>query len=139
MAQPPPLLLFLLVDIYFIPSNSSIFSISNLCFGSSCFSQISDKNEQSIFLSGLTVNKNNAKLYNNHGHALESKNKYEEALTLFKEAAKVQPNDIGAHINIGRTLNFLENGQFCLSNSLMKSGPICYMEDLPISSAMAWP
>ena len=64
--------------------------------------------EQSIFLSGLTVNKNNAKLYNNHGHALESKNKYEEALTLFKEAAKVQPNDIGAHINIGRTLNFLE-------------------------------
>lgn len=64
--------------------------------------------EQSIFLSGLTVNKNNAKLYNNVGHALESKKNYLEALVLFKEAAKVQPDDIGAHINIGRTLNFLE-------------------------------
>merc|ERR1719282_2265568 len=64
--------------------------------------------EQSIFLSGLTVNTNNAKLYNNVGHALESKKNYHEALILFKEAAKVQPNDIGAHINIGRTLNFLE-------------------------------
>ena len=64
--------------------------------------------EQSIFLSGLTVNTNNAKLYNNVGHALESKKNYDEALVLFKEAAKVQPNDIGAHINIGRTFNFLE-------------------------------
>ena len=64
--------------------------------------------EQSIFLSGLTVNKNNAKLYNNVGHALESKKNYVEALVLFKEAAKFQPDDIGAHINIGRTLNFLE-------------------------------
>ena len=64
--------------------------------------------EQSIFLSGLTVNQNNAKLYNNVGHALESNKKYQQALILFKEAAKVQPDDIGAHINIGRTLNFLE-------------------------------
>merc|ERR1711860_231239 len=57
--------------------------------------------EQFIFLSGLTVNKNNAKLYNNVGHTLESKKNYLEALVLFKEAAKVQPDDIGAHINIG--------------------------------------
>ena len=39
---------------------------------------------------------------------IESKKNYLEALVLFKEAAKVQPDDIGAHINIGRTLNFLE-------------------------------
>lgn len=67
--------------------------------------------EKSIFLSGLTVNKANAKLYNNVGHALESKKSYTEALLLFKEAARVQPNDIGAHINIGRTLNFLGHYQ----------------------------
>jgi len=64
--------------------------------------------EQSIFLSGLTVNNKNAKLYNNVGHALENQKKYSEALVLFKEAAKVQPDDIGAHINIGRTLNSLQ-------------------------------
>ena len=65
--------------------------------------------EKSLFLSGLKVNKNNAKLYNNLGHAFESDRKYEEALVLFKEAANVQPDDIGAHINIGRTYNLLNN------------------------------
>lgn len=64
-------------------------------------------NEESIFLSGLQVNVRNAKLYNNVGHALESQKKYNEALVLFKQAAIVQPDDIGAHINIGRTLNAL--------------------------------
>ena len=64
--------------------------------------------EKSIFLSGLTVNKNNAKLYNNVGHAFEAQKNYNEALLFFKEAVNVQPNDIGAHINIGRTLNHLE-------------------------------
>jgi len=49
----------------------------------------------------------NAKLYNNVGHALESQKRFSEALLLFKEAAKVQPDDIGAHINIGRALNSL--------------------------------
>ena len=65
--------------------------------------------EKSLFLSGLKVNKNNAKLYNNLGHAFETEKKYEEALVLFKEAANVQPDDIGAHINIGRTYNLLHN------------------------------
>ena len=64
--------------------------------------------EKSIFLSGLRVNQNNAKLYNNVGHAFESQKNYNEALLFFKEAVNVQPNDIGAHINIGRTLNYLE-------------------------------
>jgi hypothetical protein len=43
----------------------------------------------------------NAKLYNNVGHALESKRMYNDSLLLFKQAALVQPDDIGAHINIG--------------------------------------
>merc|ERR1719192_3073663 len=66
------------------------------------------RDEESIFLSGLKVNSKNAKLYNNVGHALENQKKYTDALILFKEAAKVQPDDIGAHINIGRAWNALE-------------------------------
>jgi Tfp pilus assembly protein PilF len=65
------------------------------------------RDEESIFLSGLKVNSRNAKLYNNVGHALESQKKHDQALVLFKEAAKVQPDDIGAHINIGRAFNSL--------------------------------
>ena len=65
------------------------------------------KDESQIFLSGLRVNGNNAKLWNNVGHALESKGKFDEALKFFGHAARVQPDDVGAHINVGRTLNNL--------------------------------
>ena len=40
----------------------------------------------------------------------ESKGRYGEALKYFNVAAQVQPDDVGAHINVGRTLNNL--GQF---------------------------
>jgi tetratricopeptide (TPR) repeat protein len=62
--------------------------------------------ERSIFQSGLKVNTRNAKLFNNVGHALES-NAPSAALALFHQAVLVQPDDIGAHINIGRTYNAL--------------------------------
>ncbi|XP_047545699.1 protein O-mannosyl-transferase Tmtc3 isoform X3 [Vanessa atalanta] len=65
------------------------------------------KTEYSIFASGLKVNRNNAKLYNNVGHALEAEGKYAEALEFFKTAVNVQPDDVGAHINVGRTFNHL--------------------------------
>lgn len=65
-------------------------------------------NEYSIFMSGLQVNQRNAKLYNNVGHALEGENRYEEALTYFLAAVDVQPDDVGAHINVGRTYTHLE-------------------------------
>lgn len=64
--------------------------------------------EYSIFMSGLQVNQRNAKLYNNVGHALEGENRYEEALTYFLTAVNVQPDDVGAHINVGRTYTNLE-------------------------------
>lgn len=64
--------------------------------------------EQSIFLSGVKVNNKNAKLYNNVGHALESRDNYSSALLMFHQAVIVQPDDIGAHINIGRTYNSLD-------------------------------
>ncbi|CAG9091583.1 unnamed protein product [Plutella xylostella] len=68
------------------------------------------KTEYSLFSSGLKVNRNNAKLYNNVGHALEAEGKYAEALEYFNTAVSVQPDDVGAHINVGRTYNHL--GQY---------------------------
>ncbi|RUS90441.1 hypothetical protein EGW08_001782 [Elysia chlorotica] len=61
------------------------------------------ESEYSIFRAGLRVNQQNAKLFNNVGHALEKVSKFDEALDYFEKAASVQPDDIGAHINVGRT------------------------------------
>ena len=54
-------------------------------------------------MSALKVNKNNAKLWNNVGHALENEKNDEKALNYFLQATHVQPDDIGAHMNVGRT------------------------------------
>uniref|UniRef100_A0A0B6ZUP8 dolichyl-phosphate-mannose--protein mannosyltransferase n=1 Tax=Arion vulgaris TaxID=1028688 RepID=A0A0B6ZUP8_9EUPU len=61
------------------------------------------ESEYTIFRAGLRVNKENAKLFNNVGHALEKVSKFAEALDYFEKASSVQPDDIGAHINVGRT------------------------------------
>ena len=66
------------------------------------------KDELTIFNSGLKVTQNNAKLFNNVGHALESKKSYSEAMRYFKKAVSIQPDDIGAHINLGRTYNHMK-------------------------------
>lgn len=66
------------------------------------------ESEYSIFMAGLRVNQRNAKLFNNVGHALESQGRFEEALQFFHKAVSVQEDDIGAHINVGRTLNHLK-------------------------------
>ena len=50
------------------------------------------------------MNSGNAKLFNNVGHALESESRFGEALSYFRRAVRVQPDDVGAHINVGRTL-----------------------------------
>uniref|UniRef100_A0A0X3NXZ5 dolichyl-phosphate-mannose--protein mannosyltransferase n=4 Tax=Schistocephalus solidus TaxID=70667 RepID=A0A0X3NXZ5_SCHSO len=59
--------------------------------------------EYSLFTSAVRVNQHNAKLWNNVGHALEARNNYSEALHFFQKAVEAQPNDMGAHINVGRT------------------------------------
>ena len=51
------------------------------------------------------MNPNNAKLWNNVGHAYESLEDFPMALGYFRKAASVQPDDVGAHINVGRTHN----------------------------------
>jgi protein O-mannosyl-transferase len=69
------------------------------------------RDEYSLFRSGLKVNAGNAKLFNNVGHALESQGQYAEALEYFHAAVTVQPDDIGAHINVGRTYNHMARFQ----------------------------
>lgn len=54
------------------------------------------------------VNRRNAKLYNNVGHALEGAGQYTEALRYFHAAVNVQNDDVGAHINVGRTCSHLK-------------------------------
>ncbi|XP_076343835.1 protein O-mannosyl-transferase Tmtc3-like isoform X2 [Tachypleus tridentatus] len=66
------------------------------------------ESEYTIFMAGLRVNRQNAKLYNNVGHALESQENFKEALQYFIKASRAQPDDIGAHINVGRTFNNLQ-------------------------------
>ncbi|XP_060530397.1 protein O-mannosyl-transferase Tmtc3-like [Cylas formicarius] len=66
------------------------------------------ENEYTIFMSGLRVNQRNAKLFNNVGHALESRGEFEDALAFFKTAVSVQNDDVGAYINVGRTYNHLK-------------------------------
>lgn len=62
------------------------------------------ENDLTLFNSGLQVNANNAKLYNNIGHFYERNQQHEEALNYFKQAALKDPEDLGAELNIARTL-----------------------------------
>ncbi|KFM79887.1 Transmembrane and TPR repeat-containing protein, partial [Stegodyphus mimosarum] len=80
-----------------------------LCLNSSktIYRNFDWQTEESLFQSGLRVTHNNAKLYNNLGHVMESKGKHLEALELFLQATKVQPDDLGSHLNVGRAYNSL--------------------------------
>lgn len=65
------------------------------------------RTEQNIFLSGIKVNKNNAKLFNNIGHVFEANKQYDEALGYFLKAVNIQQDDIGAYCNVGRIYDHL--------------------------------
>lgn len=82
------------------------------------------ESEYTLFTSALKVNKNNAKLWNNVGHALENQNNYDRALRYFLQATRVQPDDIGAHMNVGRTYKNLNRSKeaeeaYLIAKSLM--------------------
>ncbi|XP_035280751.1 protein O-mannosyl-transferase TMTC3 [Anguilla anguilla] len=82
------------------------------------------ESEYTLFTSALKVNKNNAKLWNNVGHALENQNNYVRALKYFLQATSVQPDDIGAHMNVGRTYKNLNRTKeaeeaYLIAKSLM--------------------
>ena len=85
------------------------------------------ESEYTIFTAGIKVNERNAKLYNNVGHALEAQSNYEEALQYFLKAVEIQADDIGAHINVGRTYNNLNQYElaekaFLRAKDLLMSG-----------------
>uniref|UniRef100_A0AAY4CI37 Protein O-mannosyl-transferase TMTC3 n=1 Tax=Denticeps clupeoides TaxID=299321 RepID=A0AAY4CI37_9TELE len=82
------------------------------------------ESEYTLFTSAIKVNKNNAKLWNNVGHALENQHNYESALKYFLQATRVQPDDIGAHMNVGRTYKNLNRSReaedsYLIAKSLM--------------------
>nr|XP_042715783.1 protein O-mannosyl-transferase TMTC3 isoform X2 [Chrysemys picta bellii] len=82
------------------------------------------ESEYTLFMSALKVNKNNAKLWNNVGHALENEKNFERALRFFIQATRVQPDDIGAHMNVGRTYKNLNKTKeaeesYMIAKSLM--------------------
>jgi len=61
-----------------------------------------------LFSSAVHTNPNNGKVYNNLGAEYEKMGDYSYAETLFRTAARVQPDDIGAFINLGRVLKAQE-------------------------------
>uniref|UniRef100_H2Z0G0 dolichyl-phosphate-mannose--protein mannosyltransferase n=1 Tax=Ciona savignyi TaxID=51511 RepID=H2Z0G0_CIOSA len=65
------------------------------------------RNEREIFRSGLKVTTQNAKIWNNIGHSYEGEKDWKTAMLYFKQATTVQPNDIGAHMNLARVLEEL--------------------------------
>ena len=62
-------------------------------------------------MSAIAINPDNGKLYNNLGHNHEARGEYETAERLFRRAVKVQLDDIGAYINLGRALRALGRDQ----------------------------
>jgi len=60
------------------------------------------RTELQIFVSGIRTNPHNAKLFNNVGHVLEAQNRNTEALHYFLNATRIQPDDLGAFLNVGR-------------------------------------
>ena len=78
-------------------------------------------NDYSLFKSGIKINKNNAKLYNNLGHVYENRKQYREAEELFLQASLIQPDDTGSWINLGRVLKLqqrLDEAELALQKAL---------------------
>ncbi|KAF8796040.1 Protein O-mannosyl-transferase TMTC3 like protein [Argiope bruennichi] len=90
--------------VLYIPSMGFCFLVAH---GWHLLCQRERKDEETLFQSGLRITKENAKLYNNLGHVMEARGKYEDALQLFLKAANVQPDDLGSHLNVGRMYNLL--------------------------------
>ncbi|KAJ8032280.1 Transmembrane and TPR repeat-containing protein 3 [Holothuria leucospilota] len=60
------------------------------------------KSERALFMAGLHMTSQNAKIWNNVGHSFERELKPEMARPFFERASIVQPDDGGAFINLGR-------------------------------------
>ena len=66
--------------------------------------------DETLFRVSIRDNPSNGKVYNNLGHELERRGNITFAERLFRRAGEVQPDDVGAFINLGRT--FKQMGKF---------------------------
>ena len=66
------------------------------------------RSDTTLFSSAIHTNPNNGKVYNNLGTEYEKMGDHPYAETLFRTATRVQPDDIGAFINLGRILKAQE-------------------------------
>ena len=64
--------------------------------------------DMDLFTSAVKVNPNNGKIYNNLGFQYEYQDDFVRAEELFRKAVELQPDDIGAYINVGRVLKTQE-------------------------------
>lgn len=60
--------------------------------------------EYSLFRSALKVNQDNAKLWNNVGHALEKVEKYQEALDYFEKAARYMEREYSYKVSFAQII-----------------------------------
>ena len=67
--------------------------------------------DQTLFQSAISINPANGKLYNNLGHSYEQSKNFSYAERLFSFASNVQPDDVGAFINVGRMMKQLGRPQ----------------------------
>ena len=64
--------------------------------------------DRALFESAVRTNPDNGKIYSNLGHDFEERGNLTFAEQLFRRATVVQPDDIGAYINLGRVLKAME-------------------------------
>lgn len=92
-------------------SNVLLLLFMSLCLGTHSFKTLVRnqdwQNDNSLFRSAVRINGANGKVFNNLGHDYESSGNYTYAEKLFRRASQVQPDDIGAFINLGRMLKQL--------------------------------
>ena len=74
--------------------------------------------DETLFRVSVRDNPSNGKVYNNLGHEMERRGNTSFAERLFRKAGEVQPDDVGAFINLGRTLKQL--GKFEESEKVKK-------------------
>lgn len=75
--------------------------------------------DMALFISGIDVNPQNAKLYNNVGHVYERRHQFGKAMEYYRAAADIDPEDLGAELNIARIM--IEMNQTAQAESLMWS------------------
>ena len=69
------------------------------------------ESDTTLFTSAVRINPRNGKVYNNLGHEYEHAGNLKMAERLFRAGTRIQSDDIGAFINLGRVLKAMERFQ----------------------------